>query len=148
MSQFPTAFPPVASQLSQLFPATPTQRQNVPVRHLLLPFDGILTIDTTNAAKQLWDARDETYGEQPTLCEQVWLTGHPDNNFDLMLGSALIDFNLRRGYPINKGERLPPLGPLSLKKWWVNGNAGDRLSVFYYPPEPGTFVDVDGNVIV
>lgn len=146
MSRFPTAF---AGGLNpDTFPLAPVRREGMLVRHLLMPFDGILTIDTTGEAKLLWDARDERYGEQPTKCERIWLTGLPGNNFSLFLGSGLVDAALRRGHEITVGERLPPFGPISLKMWWCTGTAGDQLSVFYYPPDVAdTFVDGNGQVI-
>ncbi len=135
MSRFPTGFP----QFDQ-----PTVITRIP--QLLLPYEGIITLDTTNEYKSLWDCRDERYGQQPQIAEAVWLEAFKDNVTDLFLGSVYIDYNDQRGLRIMPGERPPPIGPLDLDTWYIIGQAGKKLRVSYWPANPAVFGDDRGRV--
>jgi hypothetical protein len=107
----------------------------MPDMELLLPYDGVVTIDTTGVAKTLWDGRDRNYGEQPRRAEMIWLTADDTNNPAAMyLGSRYVI--APRGYGIPPGERFPPFGPINLEDWWVNGTAGDQMPFMYMAKKP------------
>lgn len=131
----------------QPFPMPLPQPMLTPVRRLLLPYHGVLTVDATGIAKTLWDGRDRDFGEQPHVAEVIWLTAFTENSDPIYLGARSIDVTVKPGLDIPPGERFPPLGPLSLKDWWYTGTVGNRMRFLYYPAQFGTFLDGEGRVV-